>query len=225
MAMNSLDQSWADKIELAVLLAPVAYVDHMKSPIRLLAPFYDAIQWIAEHMGMGEFLPSNWFMDWIADHVCGDDLLDIICYNIVFLLTGYDEQQMNKTMLPTIASHTPAGTSSFAILQYAQGVKHKRYGGFDWGSSDKNLAHHGTIEPPLYNLRNVNTRIALFWGDNDWLAAEGDLFKIITQVPHIVQNYQVPWEGWNHLDFLYAIDIDKYQNDALIQLLELYPIE
>jgi hypothetical protein len=33
MVMNSLDQTWADKVELAVLLAPIAYVDHMKSPI------------------------------------------------------------------------------------------------------------------------------------------------------------------------------------------------
>ena len=36
MVMNSLDQSWADKVELAVFLAPVAYVDHMNSPIRML---------------------------------------------------------------------------------------------------------------------------------------------------------------------------------------------
>ena len=31
MAMNSMDQSWADKVELAIFLAPVAYVAHMRS--------------------------------------------------------------------------------------------------------------------------------------------------------------------------------------------------
>ena len=36
MVMNSLDQSWADKVELAVFLAPVAYVDHMNSPIHMV---------------------------------------------------------------------------------------------------------------------------------------------------------------------------------------------
>ena len=36
MVMNSLDQSWADKVELAVFLAPVAYVDHINSPIRMV---------------------------------------------------------------------------------------------------------------------------------------------------------------------------------------------
>ena len=45
------------------------------------------------------------------------------------------------------------------------------------------------------------------------------------QVPNIVVNNQVPWEGWNHFDFLYAIDIDQYQNDDLLAVLAMYPIE
>merc|ERR1712037_1031153 len=148
--------TWGDKVELAVLLAPIAFVDHMQSPIKLIAPFSDLVQWVADHMGMGEFLPSNWLMDLIADFACGpNNPLEIICENVVFLLTGYDEKQMNKTMLPTIASHCPAGTSTYTVLQYAQEIKHKRFAGLDWGSDEKNIAHHGTPEPPVYNLRDV----------------------------------------------------------------------
>ena len=33
-----------ENILLANLLAPVAYVDHMKSPMRLIAPFTDSIE-------------------------------------------------------------------------------------------------------------------------------------------------------------------------------------
>merc|ERR1711953_826988 len=226
MAMNSMDPTWADKVELAVLLAPIAFVDHMHSPIKLIAPFSDLVQWVADHMGIGEFLPSNWLMDLIADFACGpNNPLEIICENVVFLLTGYDEQQMNKTMLPTIASHCPAGTSPYTVLQYAQEIKHKRFAGLDWGNDEKNIAHHGTPEPPVYNLRDVNTKIALFWGNNDWLCDERDLMKIVGNVPNIVVNNQVPWDGWNHLDFLYAIDIDQYQNDDLLAVLAMYPIE
>ena len=39
MVMNSLDASWADKVELAVLLAPIGYVEHIGSPIKYLVPF------------------------------------------------------------------------------------------------------------------------------------------------------------------------------------------
>ena len=35
MAMNSMDPTWSEKIELAVFLAPVAYVGHMRSPVRV----------------------------------------------------------------------------------------------------------------------------------------------------------------------------------------------
>ena len=42
MAMNSEDQSWADRVELAVLLAPVAFMDNMESPLRYLTPFIGA---------------------------------------------------------------------------------------------------------------------------------------------------------------------------------------
>ena len=35
---------------------------------------------------------------------------------------------------------------------------------------------------------------------------------------------QVPWEGWNHFDFLFAIDIDQYQNQHLVEVLKEYPI-
>jgi len=46
-----------------------------------------------------------------------------ICTNILFVLCGYDEPQMNTTLLPTILHHTPAGASTSTILHYIQEVK------------------------------------------------------------------------------------------------------
>jgi len=225
LAMNSINSTWAEHIELAVLLAPVAYVDHMTSPIKYLAPFADSIQWIADQMGMGEFFPSSWLMDLIAFFACGDNsLIQGVCENVVFMLTGYDKTQMNETMLSTIASHIPAGTSSYTILQFAQGINSKDFGAFDWGNEETNIKHHGTSIPPKYDLTKVNTKIALFWGDNDWLAQAEDLLRLVMKLPNIVENYEVPWPEWNHLDFLYAIDIDQYTNNHLLEVLSKYPI-
>jgi len=224
MAMNSMDPSWADKVELAVFLAPVAYTAHMESPIRLLAPFTNQVQWITEFLGIGEFLPSNWILDWLADHVCADSYLEFICENIVFLMAGYDEAQMNKTMLPSVMSHLPSGTSTYTVLQYAQEIKHENFGGFDWGSEELNRRHHGSDTPPVYDLSRVNTKVALIWGDNDWLVSKEDLLKIISHMQDIAEIYQIPWTGWSHFDFLYAIDVDLYQNNHLIDLLAKHPI-
>ena len=46
-----------------------------KMIFQLIAPFSDLISWVVEHMGSGEFLPSNWLMDLIADFVCGEKQL------------------------------------------------------------------------------------------------------------------------------------------------------
>lgn len=45
-----------------------------------------------------------------------------ICTNILFVLCGFDEPQMNTTLLETIMKHTPAGASSPTVLHYAQEV-------------------------------------------------------------------------------------------------------
>ena len=46
-----------------------------------------------------------------------------MCKNVVFLICGYDQAQMNETMMSTIASHIPAGTSAFTIVHYGQEYK------------------------------------------------------------------------------------------------------
>jgi len=223
LVMNSLNQTWADRVELATFFAPVAYVDHMISPLKYVAPFSFAVDWVAEHLGMGEFGLSEWLQNLLAKFVCDDESwLEVVCENVVFLITGYDMKQMNETMLPVIVDHLPAGTSTYTVLQYAQEINTKTFSGFDWGSEEKNLEHHGLPKPPLYNLRDVNTPIALFWGDNDWLVQPADLLKIISDCYSVLYNssYKVPWEGWNHLDFLYAIDVDKFVNQPFIDLLK-----
>ena len=42
--------------------------------------------------------------------------------------------------------------------------------GFDWGNDEDNILHHGTKDPPQYDLTAVNARVALYWSDGDWLA-------------------------------------------------------
>ena len=50
-------------------------------------------------------------MDLLAATVC-DSVFEQLCESILFLLAGFDDAQMNSTLLPTIISHTPAGAST-----------------------------------------------------------------------------------------------------------------
>ena len=83
----------------------------MLSPIKYLAPYTDSIQWIVDYLGGGEFLPSNFIMDFLASFVCDSSSIFPVeaCESVLFLLCGFDEAQLNQTMLETITHHTPAG--------------------------------------------------------------------------------------------------------------------
>ena len=75
-----------------------------------------------ETLGIGEFLPSDRLTDLIADLVCGEDDIPILCESIMILLCGFDFAQMNQTLMDTIAHHMPAGASARTIVHYAQEV-------------------------------------------------------------------------------------------------------
>ena len=63
-------------------------------------------------LGLGEFLPSNMFMDILAAITCSEGSVQEICESVMFLLCGFDEAQVNRTLLETIVRHTPAGSST-----------------------------------------------------------------------------------------------------------------
>ena len=44
MVLMNDKPEYADKVKMANLLAPIAYVEHMESPLRLIAPFTDEIE-------------------------------------------------------------------------------------------------------------------------------------------------------------------------------------
>jgi len=221
MAMHHYRTDIAQKIRLAHLLSPVAYVKHMESPIHWIAGLGPILDTIMSWLGLGEFLPSNLFIDCLASLFC-HGLTEGICTNILFLLCGYDQPQMNSTLLGTIMHHTPAGASTNTILHYGQEVLSGRFEGFDWGSDKENFQHHGAEGIPAYSLSDVTTPLAVYYGDNDWLAAAEDVLQTIVQLPKIMPGmlHEIQFPTWNHLDFLWAIDADKYVYEPLLKNME-----
>lgn len=63
-----------------------------------------SFQFLFSLTGVDEFLPNNWFMDFIAKYVCGFAIGNPLCKNIIFLIAGPDGAQMNSVMVKTICS-------------------------------------------------------------------------------------------------------------------------
>jgi len=221
MAMVNYHPEMNEKIILASLLAPVAFVENMRSPIALLAPIADSFEEVLERLGIGEFFPSNKLMDLLAEYVCDEEYYPTYCENIVFLLMGFDKAQTNETLLDTILHHSPAGTSARAVVHYAQEINSGRFSRYDHGK-DNNLEIYGTHPPPAYELSKVTFPVAAYWGDNDWLAGPEDVQRCTSGLPNLFSSYEVPYPKWNHLDFLWAIDADKLLYAEVLKNMDIF---
>jgi len=223
MAMHHYRPDIGEKVRLANFLAPVASEANMGGPLGWIAGLgIDGIvDGILSMMGVGEFLPSNLLIDCLATLFCHETVTQGLCTNILFILCGFDEAQMNTTLLPDILHHTPAGASTHTILHYAQEKPTGGFHGYDWGSDKENFQHHnGPV--PEYKLQNVKTPVALYWSDNDYFAMPGDILHTISGLPNIVpgMNHEVEFELFTHLDFLWGIDADKLVYNKMLENLQ-----
>lgn len=155
-----------------IALAPVTTVAHMKSPIRYIAKsglLLDFFYWKG-----GQFLPSSSLIHFMADKFCPSLFRDV-CSNVVFLLCGFDGPQFNRTRMPVYFAHTPAGTSAWNLIHWAQGFNSGHFSRFDYGKRG-NIDRYGTDRPPEYPLEKITSpNIAIMTSLNDWLADPEDV--------------------------------------------------
>lgn len=148
-------------------------------------------------------------------------------------------------MIPVITAHNPAGTSTHTIIHFLQLMKSGKFRQFDFGKR-RNLKMYGSVQPPDYDLAKVTAKVALFYGPNDWLADPSvslphkvdqiqyftyvsklrhcallqDVLELAAKLPNNALTYRVKSVTFNHLDFLYAIDINKLLYNDLLQYLK-----
>ena len=91
----------------------------------------------------GPFIISDSTFHFLARTFCHYKI-DLVCLNIIFLITGYDTREMNQSRLQVYFSHTPAGTSNWAISHYLQLVRSGKFCKMDFGK-EGNLDRYGQV--------------------------------------------------------------------------------
>lgn len=77
----------AKNIKVIVALAPTAFMTHLRSPIRYLAPFTNDLSWIAKFLGINELAPTNKVLEMLS-YECEKSYGQEICGNLLFVLAG-----------------------------------------------------------------------------------------------------------------------------------------
>lgn len=197
-------------------LAPEVYFTNLKSPIKSLASITSNVAYIESLYGSNEFVPKNSVLGSLTS-ACSTDILDTyLCSNIVFYICGDNEKQFNKTLLPMFLSHLGTGTSWKTIVHFSQLINSGKFQQFDYGSTG-NLFHYGSIHPPEYDLSQITLPISLFWSQNDLLSSEEDVMLLKSKLKTKTRLYMVPDPKFNHLDYIWAIDVNVLLNDNILE--------
>ncbi|KAK7863074.1 hypothetical protein R5R35_010998 [Gryllus longicercus] len=220
--MTTQRPEYNDKIRAMFALAPIAYMGYMTSPFfQLLSLANKPLEFLLNIMGVNEFLPNNELMTLGGKLLCQDKALtQFMCENVLFLIAGYDSEELNSTMLPVILGHTPAGASTNELLHYAQEIVSFKFRQWDYTAT--NLFHYGSLTPPKYKLSKVTAPVALFYSGNDWLAAIKDVDKLYSEISNPIGKFKNSHSKFNHLDYLWAIRAKELVYDQVLSLMTRY---
>ncbi|KAL4239771.1 hypothetical protein ACF0H5_000574 [Mactra antiquata] len=214
-AALSENEELADKVELFIALAPAVYMGHLKSPVRLLSGIPSDLAYAV--LGRKDFAPETEFITWLAADVCGKEIPGILCENVLFILGGYDYKEMNASRIPVYVGQHPAGTSVKNILHYAQAVQSDKFQRFDYGPK-MNMEKYNQTTPPEFYLKNVKTPTVVYSGTADWLVVPEDANRTVSELPNVVEHIVI--DGWEHLDFIWALHAPSKCYNHVVELLE-----
>lgn len=119
-------------------------------------------------------------------------------------------------MLPAIVGHVPAGASIKQLVHYGQLIRSGKFRMYDYGII-KNWFIYGSLRPPLYDLSKVTAPITIHYSMNDWMAHPVDVHRLEEFLPNIQETRIVPLPKFNHMDFIYAIDVRELLYKSVVE--------
>ena len=163
--------SYNNKIISSQLLAPATYMHNTKSPyIWWLATYMYSIEMSLNMMGTYYFAPTNEMDIQGGYNDCRDGApYQEMCSITTFLMAGFNSQEVNRTMLPVMHAHSPAGASTMNMLHYAQIVRSWQFRQYDHGAL--NIYRYGQVTPPLYRFTTHTAPVSFYHSSNDWMVS------------------------------------------------------
>uniref|UniRef100_A0A8C3QXG6 Lipase n=1 Tax=Cyanoderma ruficeps TaxID=181631 RepID=A0A8C3QXG6_9PASS len=190
----------AEKVKMFFALAPVVVPKHARSPF----------------MKMPFLLDNKLKMIPVRDYSI-HTVLHRPCANLLFLLGGYNEKNLNMTRLDVYTSHYPDGTSVKNIIHWAQVLKSGEFKAFDYGSENPSPVSPQDT-PPLYRVEDMPVPTAVWSGGQDWAADRKDVLLLLPRITHLITYTNIP--DWNHLDFVWGLDAPGRLYSSMLELME-----
>lgn len=203
----------ANLVKKAGMLSPVAYLNHVTSPL-IQAAAWLYIDRVELSDGDYEFSLSGVQGSATIQSLCRRTRSN--CMDLSSLVTG-PSCCTNKSMTAYYNKYQQS-TSTKNLAQMAQLLRSGRFGKYDYGLVG-NLANYLTLTPPSYDLSAIPRHLPFFLahGGRDMLADEEDVRHLAELLPGYVKILKMP--NYNHGDFILGTSA---HSDVYPHLLEFF---
>ncbi|KAF6216011.1 hypothetical protein GE061_000348 [Apolygus lucorum] len=218
--MASTRPEYNSRVKVAAAMAPIAYFTHCRGTVKIIADFTGILAETAKLLGLYEVLSNSPLIHLFDTTLCRkSSVIESLCDNFLFALTGFDAQQFNESLIPLIVDQGPSGASIKQLTHFGQLANNGgKFSMYDYGSTG-NRERYGQETPPEYDLTKITVPINLHYSLNDWLAGVEDVKKLHSRLTKS-KLIQVPFPAFNHLDFMWAKDVRPLLYDNMIAMLE-----
>ncbi|KAL5714578.1 sterol esterase [Ranunculus cassubicifolius] len=219
VAMTTLSQGkMLDKLESAALLCPIAYLNHMRTPLGLVAVHTFTVE-ITMLLGVPEFNPNTTGLLNIFDMLCAN--FGINCYELLTPFTGKN-CCLNASTVELALKHEPQPTSTKNAVHFAQTARNTVLSKYDYGRH--NMEYYGQTTPPVYNLSAIPKNFPLFisHGGQDALSDVEDVSTLLDVLKsHDGDKLKVQFvKDYGHCDFIIGVTAKDIVYPPLIAFLQ-----
>ncbi|XP_039305526.1 lipase 3 [Solenopsis invicta] len=216
---------YQEHIEEMYALAPIAYCGRMKNLLfQFMSQFCYLEEFFRKLIGVYEVNLDNKIIKRFGQVLCGEKAAtQPICSNMMFLMYGFNPDQLDPTLLPVILGLI-ASASTKQFMHYAQLINSGkmitagRFQQYDYGLRNKEV--HGSLTPPEYKLNKITAPMHVYYSENDWLANIKDVEKLTSEVSNLASKTLIADKKFNHLDFVWAKNVKKYLYDPMLNQMD-----
>ncbi|KAL6267748.1 hypothetical protein P5V15_000819 [Pogonomyrmex californicus] len=221
--MGSERPEYNAKVKGMISLAPAVFLGNQRSPLlKFLIYFNTILEWGSYICNIHQWLPCNkWQSRVLRTFVCNAPctLTKGFCNCWFFLIAGFGSDQLDKSMLPLIFGHSPAGSSVKQFLHFSQLILSGSFRKYDYGTKT-NLIFYGSTQPPKYALERVKVPVVIFYSENDFLTHHTDVQKLVDNLPNVIQTEKITYEKFNHIDYLWGRDARTILYNSVVAVLK-----
>ena len=160
-----MPEYFTPKINLAIMLAPVANTAHITGPLRLASEHLEAIKLsLVDTLHIYNLVSPMPGASEGLDVICKIPLLSDVCKWIADVMINKDV--MNVDRFEMAATNLPSGQSWRTFYYYGQMIISGKYNLYDYGKK-KNKEIYGQEDPMPVPIENYHIPTAMMSGDLD----------------------------------------------------------